>query len=107
MIKTGLLWHEALTYCENLEFAGHTDWRLPNVRELQSIVDYGRTRPAIDPVFGAESAGYWSSTASYVYINGANEEWYMAWYVNFVGGYVLNDDPGGFHSLVRAVRSAS
>jgi hypothetical protein len=32
-------------------FAGHSDWRVPNVRELQSIVDYGRFDPTSDPVF--------------------------------------------------------
>jgi hypothetical protein len=32
-------------------FAGHRDWRLPNLRELGSIVDYGRYNPAIDPAF--------------------------------------------------------
>jgi len=56
-------WCDALAYCENLDFAGHDDWRLPNVRELQSIVDYGRFNPSIDPVFGACSAWGWSSTS--------------------------------------------
>jgi len=37
----GLEWSEALTYCEDLTYAGHDDWRLPNATELQSIVDYG------------------------------------------------------------------
>jgi Protein of unknown function (DUF1566) len=54
---------DALAYCENLELAGHRDWRLPNVRELQSIVDYGRSRPSIDSTFGAGEYFYWSSTA--------------------------------------------
>jgi len=49
-------WKEALEYAENLELAGYTDWRLPNAKELQSIVDYSRSpqttqSPAIDPVF--------------------------------------------------------
>ena len=49
-------WEESLYYAENLELAGHTDWRLPNAKELQSIVDYSRSpqttgSPAIDPVF--------------------------------------------------------
>ncbi len=35
-----IMWKEALAYCENLEFAGYDDWRLPNVKELQSIIDY-------------------------------------------------------------------
>jgi hypothetical protein len=42
-------WGDALKYAENLELAGHTDWRLPNVKELESIVQYGKTTiPAID-----------------------------------------------------------
>lgn len=58
-------WCEALAYCENLSLAGHDDWRLPNVRELQSVVDYGRVGPASDPVFSAAHPhGYWSSTSN-------------------------------------------
>src|SRR5262245_33765218 len=55
-------WFGALAYCEGLTFAGYDDWRLPNVRELESIVDYGRDEPAVDPVFGAWSSSYWTST---------------------------------------------
>ena len=36
----GLNWEDALRYAENLELAGHSDWRLPDIKELQSIVDY-------------------------------------------------------------------
>lgn len=54
--KKGMSWEEALAYCESLELAGYTDWRLPNAKELQSIVDYTRApdktgSAAIDPVF--------------------------------------------------------
>lgn len=49
-------WKEALSYAESLEFGNHMDWRLPNAKELQSIVDYSRSpqttnSPAIDPIF--------------------------------------------------------
>ena len=44
-------WEEALVYCENLELAEYTDWRLPNRNELQSLVDYDHTEPAIDASF--------------------------------------------------------
>lgn len=38
-----LKWVSALGYCEALKTGGHEDWRLPNVKELQYIVDYGRS----------------------------------------------------------------
>jgi hypothetical protein len=52
----GLTWEAALEWAESLEYAGYDDWRLPNAKELQSIVDYARSPdttggPAIDPLF--------------------------------------------------------
>jgi uncharacterized protein DUF1566 len=44
----GMDWQSDLTYAEDLELAGHGDWRLPNVRELQSILDYSRSPNAVD-----------------------------------------------------------
>ncbi|MBN2161872.1 MAG: DUF1566 domain-containing protein [Pontiellaceae bacterium] len=73
----GMDWVSALEYAENMSFAGHNDWRLPNAKELQSIVDYSRSpdtsqSAAIDPFFecspimneaGQRDFGhYWSST---------------------------------------------
>ena len=53
-------WEDALDYAENLTLGGYTDWRLPNAKELHSIVDYTRCRDAsssaaIDPLFLATS----------------------------------------------------
>ena len=53
---SGRDWRESLEYAEGLELASHDDWRLPNAKELQSIVEYSRSpqttnSPAIDPVF--------------------------------------------------------
>lgn len=68
---TGLMWQKAddgvardwqasLAYAENLSYAGYSDWRLPNTKELQSIVDYTRSpdttqSPAIDELFSTTS----------------------------------------------------
>gem|GEM_PF-344371 len=73
----GLNWEDALQYAENLSLGGHDDWRLPNAKELQSIVDYTRSpetsnSAAIDPIFQISSITneggekdypyFWSST---------------------------------------------
>lgn len=61
-------WKKALAYCESLKLAGHQDWRLPDSKELQSIVDDGKTGfPAIDTsVFtttqDSEALDFWTST---------------------------------------------
>jgi len=39
----GVLWENALSYAESSQYAGYTDWRLPNAKELQSIIDYSRS----------------------------------------------------------------
>jgi len=54
--KKGMDWKDALKYADTATVAGYTDWRLPNAKELQSIVDYTRSpqttnSPAIDPLF--------------------------------------------------------
>lgn len=57
-------WEQALSYCEGLDLGGNDDWRLPNALELQSIVDYSRFNPSIDPVFECRSVVYWSGTTA-------------------------------------------
>ena len=47
--STTMNWEQALEYSENLVYAGYEDWRLPNAKELQSIVDYTRAPDAADP----------------------------------------------------------
>ncbi|MBN1420534.1 MAG: DUF1566 domain-containing protein [Planctomycetes bacterium] len=100
-----LAWDHAIDYCNDLDFAGHSDWRLPNVRELQSIVDYGRFDPAIDPVFEAQASSryyYWSSSGKADYSDT------HAWEVGFTRGSVGDADSTDKTSPlhVRAVRTA-
>jgi hypothetical protein len=58
-------WNTAVDNCEGYSLAGHSDWRLPNLRELQSLIDYSRYSPALPsghPFTGVQSSYYWSST---------------------------------------------
>lgn len=59
-----IVWADAITYIEALDFAGFTDWRLPNINELLSIVDYGSRNPCIKepPFINTGNSTYWSST---------------------------------------------
>jgi hypothetical protein len=64
-IKGTKKWNDALILCNNFDFAGYTDWRLPNVRELLSLIDFGEHDPALPekhPFTNVQFIFYWSST---------------------------------------------
>ncbi|MDA3781370.1 MAG: DUF1566 domain-containing protein [Bacteroidales bacterium] len=92
----GLIWEDALSYAENYEYAGYSDWRLPNVKELQSIVDYTRSpatsnSAAINPLFNCSQITneggeidypcIWSSTTHASSVDG--HEGTQAAYISF------------------------
>ena len=90
-------WTDAIAYCEDLTLGGHSDWRLPNNKELQSIVDYGKYHPSIDTVFtNTASYDYWSSTTRASYTD-------SAWSVHFYSGNTVSDLKS-YSSHVRCVR---
>ena len=74
-------WTDALSYCENLSFAGYSDG-LPNAHELQSLVDYTLHNPALDTNFFPDYGviAFWSSTT------GLSSQ--LAWTVDFFHGYM-------------------
>ncbi len=109
-INTGLIWQQqdsdaamtwgdALDYCHNLNLAEHDDWRMPTIKELESIRDLNRYGPSIDSgIFSdTKTSGYWSSTT----LNVAGG---YAWNMNFINGRVLFDDKSAILRYVRAVR---
>jgi hypothetical protein len=85
--SSGKTWEKALAYCEGLSLGGYTDWRLPTVKELQSLADYSRYSPAINTTYFPDTAAswYWSSTTIVYNTRGA-------WDVDFGFGHVYPND---------------
>lgn len=92
---SGKTWQQALDYCENLTYAGHSDWRLPNKNELASLVNYAKYDPASD-FPDMPSQYFWSSSTR-------SDDTDCAWGVHF--GYGGVSSSGKTSSiLVRCVR---
>ena len=87
------------------EFAEYRDWRLPNVRELYSLVDLGRSYPAISPLFTTvkTDGGYWGSTTYADLINGRT--CYQVDFNEGLAGWINMENPAEDSGYVRAVRS--
>ena len=106
---TGLMWEQApsgtsdwtgaLEYANDLDLGGHRDWRLPNVNELESLINAGQADTSVwlnTQGFSGVEFVYWSSTTSAP----SNAE---AWYVSMSYGIVSYGSKGGLRYLL-AVR---
>jgi hypothetical protein len=82
---TPMSWEAALSHCTRLSLGGHSDWRLPNIKELESSTDDTQYDPSIDTVFfpGAQPSYYWSSTTN---ARSTNNAWYLNFKYGSVGG---------------------
>jgi hypothetical protein len=70
--ESPVLWENALSYAENFSYAGYSDWRLPDVKELQSLIDYTRSpattsSAAINPIFTCTQITNEAGVADYPY----------------------------------------
>ncbi|MBR4531388.1 DUF1566 domain-containing protein [bacterium] len=95
-----LEWKEALAYCANLNYAGYTDWRLPNKNELLSLVDYSKTTKPLSMFPGNEGNYFWTSTFGYYY--GGPDG---AFVLDTENGSISTVDADADGPLVRCVRS--
>lgn len=96
-------WYNAIVYCDNLDLWWQIDWRLPNVKELSSIVDFSVSNPSIDTTyFSAISHVYWSSSVSKYRVDTWDND--ISWTVLFTIGYA-RFQTNTLSYYVRCVRS--
>jgi hypothetical protein len=98
VVENLVTYKEAYQYCKELKLGGHTDWRIPNIRELLGIVSYNKYKPAIIGGFNyVEDNFYWSSTRF-------KDDYSKNWGVDFRGGV---SEPNGrsYDRRVRCVRT--
>ena len=97
-------WQTALNSANDMGLCGFTDWRLPNVNELRSVIDYSKYSPALPaspPFINVQPAFYWSSSTTAFYPQGA-------WTVYMLYGVVHYNtkDSGSFVWPVRSGQAA-
>ena len=95
-------WQDALNQAESTDFASHADWRLPNIKELQSILELSCYDPAINVSIFPETANsnpqYWSSTLY------SKENNHGAWALSHTSGSISTEVKSN-SKLVRLVRN--
>ena len=100
-VATDKNWSDAKKAAASVRLGGFSDWRLPTIKELLTLVDYDRYSPAINTdLFECESGYYWSSTPY------ASSPSGCALLVNFGNG-IAGYDLQYYEARVRAVRSVS
>jgi hypothetical protein len=93
--STTMSWQLAMQSCKNLNLAGRV-WRLPNINELYTLVDYNYSNNINTSLFpNNESSLYWSSTTQ---VNSVNN----AWRLTFSSGGTTPNTKTGVH-YVRCV----
>jgi len=126
-----MTWDEAKAYCDNLSFDGHDDWHLPTISELRSLIRgcdatvtggaCGVTDDCLDAICWNHACGgcdrlagpgsggaYWpdgmSGEIDWYWSSSPVADWdYSAWYVDFLGGWLVNYyvDIGTYARCVR------
>jgi len=103
-----ITWQQALDYVKTLNTGGHTDWRLPNVNELYSLVDYSQYSPALplgNPFTNVQLTDYyWSSTTNVGDPTDVGST-YTAWWVSIYDGTVYHHWKPSYTNYLWPVRA--
>jgi len=92
-------WAGALQQAGSTIFAGHSDWRLPNVKELRSLVEECRSNPTVNlNIFPATPSSYFWSASPYADVS------HYAWLVNFHDGWFNYYNRSYYGGRVRLAR---
>ena len=90
-----MAWGASLAYANGLTLCGFSDWRLPNIRELESLVNSAATNPAAflntHGFANVQASGYWSSSS---YFEFANNAWIVSM---FDGGVAANGKSNNYY----------
>lgn len=98
---TSKTWQEALKYCEDLTYAGKSDWRVPNKNEQASLLNFEKSIPYSDFPDMPKEKAFWTNSTNAEY-----EHKTYAWHTNF--SYGTNTDKKSIsdpYFVVRCVRS--
>ncbi len=72
-------WFEAMTWAQQLNYAGYSDWRLPSKEELETLVD--NRGKSLKEFANVQPDGYWSSTSNFAY---------SAWVLSIYYGHMVD-----------------
>lgn len=89
----GKTWEKALEYCKKLNYGGRSDWRLPNINELQTLISMVDSLPA-SALKDIPSEKFWSSTTDSLYYA------FYALTVDFRNGEITGEKKTGENSFL-------
>ena len=96
-------WEAAITFCEGLDYSGKTDWRLPNIKELSTLIDLTKStgvkfNQTLFPTM--KNAVYWSSTTA-----PSGSTWAHEIDLNTGGSFTTYDKTNTTWDYVKCVRA--